>query len=124
MSKETEITGKIIGAAIEVHSHLGPGLLESVYEECLIREIALQNLSFTRQVNLPIEYKGVKLENPLRLDLLVENKVIVEIKAVESILPIHRSQILTYMKLAKIDVGLLINFNTKKLTDGIERFVI
>jgi GxxExxY protein len=124
MLKEKDITEKIIGAAIEVHNQMGPGLMESVYEECLIREMSLRGLKFARQVNMPINYKGVKLENSLRLDLLVENKVIIELKSIETILPVHRSQILTYMKLTNVDVGLLINFNVAKLTNGIERFVI
>jgi len=124
MFKEKELTQKIIGTAIEVHKQMGPGLLESVYEECLLRELDLQEISFLRQVSLPIEYKGIKLESSLKLDLLIENKVIVELKAVDSILPIHQAQILSYMKLAKKRVGLLINFNITKLTDGIERFVL
>ena len=124
MFKEKELTQKIIGTAIEVHKQMGPGLLKSVYEECLLRELDLQEISFLRQVSLPIEYKGIKLESSLKLDLLIENKVIVELKAVDSILPIYQAQILSYMKLAKKRVGLLINFNITKLTDGIERFVL
>lgn len=122
--KHRDLTGKIIGAAIEVHKNIGPGLLESIYEECLTRELALQGINFKRQLSLPIEYKGLKLKTNLRIDILVEDKVIVEIKAVEKIHPIHKAQILSYMKLAGKDVGLLINFNVEKLIDGIERFVL
>lgn len=106
-----ELTKIIIGASIEVHRTLGPGLLESVYEECLCRELSLQNISFERQRAIPLEYKGVKLECGYRLDLLVENKVVVEIKSVETLLPINEAQVLTYLKLGGWQVALLINFN-------------
>lgn len=106
-----EITYKIIGCAIEVHKYLGPGLLESVYEKCLVRELTLKNMEFKTQLWLPIEYKGLELDTHLRLDLLVEDLVLVEIKAIDGILPIHEAQVLTYMKLMKKPKGVLINFN-------------
>lgn len=120
---EGELTRSIVGAAIEVHKHLGPGLLESTYEECLCRELELRNITFERQKPLPLEYKGVKLDCGYRLDLLVESRVIVEIKSVETLAPIHEAQILTYLRLALVKVGLLINFNVPVLKDGIKRFV-
>jgi len=119
-----DLTRKIIGAAIEVHRNIGPGLMESVYEECLMRELATNDIAFRRQVSFPIEYKGVKLKTNLRIDFIVEEKVILEIKAIEKILPIHKAQILSYMKLAKKNIGLLINFNSPELIDGLERFVL
>jgi len=121
--QENEISGKIIGAAIEVHKHLGPGLLESAYEECLCRELDLRGIDFKRQVPLPLNYKGLKLDCGYRLDLLVEDKVIVELKTVEAIAPIHEAQILTYLKLRDIRLGLIINFNVPLLMDGIRRIV-
>ena len=119
-----ELTEQIIGAAIEVHRHLGPGLLESAYEQCLCRELTLRNISFQRQLPLPVEYKGVKLDCGYRIDLLVAGDLIVEIKSVETLLPIHQAQILTYMRLARIPIGLPINFNVTKLQGGIKRFVL
>ena len=121
--QENEISGKIIGAAIEVHKHLGPGLLESAYEECLCRELDLRGIDFKRQVPLPLSYKGLKLDCGYRLDLLVEDKVIVELKTVEAIAPIHEAQILTYLKLRDIRLGLIINFNVPLLVEGIRRLV-
>jgi len=121
--QENEISGKIIGAAIEVHKHLGPGLLESAYEECLCRELDLRGIDFKRQVPLPLKYKGLKLDCGYRLDLLVEDKVIVELKTVEAIAPIHEAQILTYLKLRDIRLGLIINFNVPLLVEGIRRLV-
>ncbi len=121
--QENEISGKIIGAAIEVHKHLGPGLLESAYEECLCRELDLRGIDFKRQVPLPLKYKGLKLDCGYRLDLLVEDKVIVELKTVEAIAPIHEAQILTYLKLRDIRLGLIINFNVPLLVKGIRRLV-
>ncbi|MDD2891174.1 MAG: GxxExxY protein [bacterium] len=123
MIKENEASNKIIGLAIEIHKTLGPGLLESTYEECFCRELTLNKLSFERQIPLPVEYKGIRLDCGYRLDLVVENCVIVELKSIEAILPIHRAQLLTYLKLTEIKVGLLINFNVPILKDGIKRIV-
>lgn len=117
------ITEQIIGAAMEVHRALGPGLLESAYEQCLARELALRSIRFERQIALPIEYKGLKLDCGYRLDLLVENSVVVEIKAIEKILPIHEAELLTYLKMGGWTVGLLLNFNVPVLRDGTRRMV-
>ena len=119
-----QVTEEIIGAAIEVHRHVGPGLLESSYETCLSRELALREIPFERQKQLPLEYKGLNLDCGYRLDLLVAEQVVVEIKAVESILPIHEAQLLTYLKLGEWKVGLLINFNVTVLKRGIRRRVL
>jgi GxxExxY protein len=119
-----ELTRAIIGAAIEVHRSLGPGLLESAYEECLCRELELQGIAFERQKPLPLEYKGLKLECGYRVDLVVDGTVVVEIKSVEALLPIHEAQLLTYMKLGGWKVGLLINFNVPVLKQGIRRLVL
>ena len=113
-----DLTGTIIGAAIEVHRVLGPGLLESAYEECLCRELVLKGLRFKRQYPVPLEYKGVLLDKGYQLDLLVENFCVVEIKAVDAIHPIHEVQMLTYMRLGAWKVGLLFNFNVEVLKDG------
>jgi GxxExxY protein len=121
--QENEISGKIIGAAIEVHKHLGPGLLESAYEECLCCEMALRGIKFERQLPLPLNYKGVDLDCGYRLDLLVEDKVIVELKSVETLEPIHEAQMLTYLKLRNAWLGLIINFNVIMLKDGVRRLV-
>jgi GxxExxY protein len=120
----SELTGEIIGAAVEVHRHLGPGLLESVYEECLCRELKLRGVVVERQKPLPLAYKGISLDCGYRLDLLVEGRIIVEIKAVDMLAPIHEPQLLTYIRLAKMKVGLLINFNVAALRNGIKRFVL
>jgi GxxExxY protein len=117
-------TSPILGAAIEVHRHLGPGLLESAYEECLCHELHLRGLIFQRQVVLPVEYKGLKLDCGYKIDVLVEDEVILELKAVEKLLPIHQAQLLTYLKLAHKRVGLLVNFNVPLLTEGIIRRVL
>ncbi len=119
-----EITEKIIGAAINVHKHLGPGLLESVYEECLCRELALQEIPFQRQLSLPLEYRGLRLESGYRVDMLVAGEVVVEVKAVDKMLPLHEAQLLTYLRLGDWKVGLLINFNVAQLTQGIRRMVL
>ncbi|HHT9138519.1 MAG TPA: GxxExxY protein [Candidatus Wunengus sp. YC60] len=119
-----ELTQTIIGAAIEVHRALGPGLLESAYEECLCKELTLRQIPFERQRPLPMEYKGLKLECGYRLDLLVADMVVLEVKAVEAIVPIHEAQLLTYMKLGGWKVGLLINFNVPVLKQGVRRFVL
>jgi GxxExxY protein len=118
-----EITHAVIGAAMEVHKLLGPGLLESAYEECLAREMALRRITFERQKPVPVVYKDVKLECGYRLDFLVERQVVVELKAIDSIAPIHEAVILTYLKLSSMRFGLLINFNVAVLKDGIRRFV-
>ncbi|OQA87119.1 MAG: hypothetical protein BWY27_01080 [Bacteroidetes bacterium ADurb.Bin234] len=120
---EDEITKQIIGCAIEVHKKLGPGLLESVYEECLQYELLQRNLLVKRQLTLPVVYKDIRMETGYRLDLIVENKVIIEIKSVGAINDVHKAQILTYLKLMGCKVGILINFNVYKLTDGICRLV-
>jgi len=119
-----EITEKIIGAAIEVHKTIGPGLLESAYEECLAYELRLCKLDFERQVALPVTYKGVRLDCGYRLDFLVEKAVVLELKAVETVEPIHEAQVLTYLKLGGWTVGLLINFNVPVLKHGIKRIVL
>jgi len=119
-----ELSGEVIGCAIEVHKRLGPGLLESAYERCLSYELTAAGLRHETQKELPINYKGLKLDNGYRIDMLVENSVIVELKNVEKVLPVHEAQILTYMRLAGIKTGLLINFNVKKVKDGIRRFVL
>ncbi len=119
-----QLSNKIIGYAIEVHRVLGPGLLESAYEQCLAKELTLANISFKIQHPLPMEYKGINLEVGYRVDLLVEDKLIIELKSVEQFLAIHEAQILTYMKLSKIKVGLLINFNVSQLKLGLKRFVL
>ena len=117
------ITDQIIGAAIEVHRVLGPGLLESVYEECLAFELDQRGLKYRRQVPLPVVYKDFRLDCGYRLDLLVEEEVVVELKTVEGLEPIHEAQLLTYLKLGGWQVGLLINFNVCVLKDGIKRMV-
>ena len=118
-----DLTGEVIGAAIEVHKALGPGLLESIYEECICIELDSKEIAYERQKIVPIEYKGVGLDSAYRLDLLVANKLIVELKACENIEPIHEAQLLTYLKLTGNKVGLLINFNVAVLKDGIKRLV-
>lgn len=119
---DNSITGAIIGAAIEVHRLLGPGLLESAYEECLARELALQGLRVDRQRPVPVVYKDVKLDCGYRIDIVVEGRVVVELKAVESLAPIHEAVMLTYLRLSGFRLGLLINFNVMVLKDGIRRF--
>ncbi len=116
------LTGKIIACAIEVHRLLGPGLLESAYQQCLAHELHLQGIEFRVQYPLTVLYKGIQIDCGYRLDLLVEQEVVVELKSVEELAPIHQAQILTYMKLAEVDTGLLINFNETKLRHGIKRF--
>jgi len=117
-------TSPIIGAAIEVHRQLGPGLLESAYEECLCHELHLLGLAFERQVDLPVSYKGLRLDCGYKIDLIVEREVILELKSVEKLLPVHEAQLLTYLKLSGKHVGLLINFNVPRLTQGIVRRVL
>jgi len=121
--KNEEITEKIIAAAIEVHRNLGPGLLESAYEECLCREFTQAGLLFERQREMPIIYKGIVVACTYKPDLIVAGEVIVELKAVEAILKVHEAQTLTYMKLSGLSVGLILNFNVAMMRDGIRRFV-
>ena len=113
-----ELTERVIGAAIEVHRALGPGLLESAYEECLCHELHLRGISFNRQLALPVQYKGVKLDCGYRIDLVVEESLILELKCVEHVLPVHEAQLLTYLKLTGKRVGLILNFNVSVLTRG------
>jgi GxxExxY protein len=124
MDPYAQLTHNIIGAAMEVHRALGPGLLESAYEECLCHELGLRDLKFQRQIALPILYKGVKLECGYRIDLIVAEQVLLELKAVERTLPIHEAQLLTYLRLTGIKLGLLINFNVPILKQGIVRRVL
>jgi len=118
------IAHKIVGAALEVHRALGPGLLESVYEECLAHEIRKHGLSVGRQLQVPIVYDGIRFDAGFKVDLLVDKKVIVELKGVEKVLPVHKAQVLTYLKLANCRLGLLINFNVPLIKDGISRIVL
>ena len=116
-----QLTGEVINAAIEVHKTLGPGLLESIYEECLCHEVGLRKIPYERQKELPIEYKGIKLNANFRLDVLVNKQLILEIKSCDTLLPIHEAQLLTYLKLTGLKIGLLINFNVPMLKDGVKR---
>jgi GxxExxY protein len=118
-----KLSSEIIGAAIEVHRSLGPGLLESAYEECLTHELSLRELSVKRQVPMPVVYKGKKLDCGYRLDMIVENAIILELKSCEKIEPIHKAQLLTYLKLSAFKLGLLLNFNVSVMKDGIVRIV-
>lgn len=118
------LTESVIGAAIEVHKDKGPGLLESIYEWCLLRELDLRGIRTVSQKAVVIEYKGAKREEPLRFDVLVENCLLVEAKAVDRILPIYKAQLLSYMKLLNIPLGLLINFNVERLVDGVSRLIL
>jgi GxxExxY protein len=118
-----QLTEMIIGAAIEVHRQTRPGLMESVYEECLCYELSQLGLAFQRQVHLPVSYKGIKLDCGFKMDLLVEDAVVVELKTVDQLLPVHSAQLLTYLKLSGKKVGLLINFNEPILTKGLKRLV-
>jgi GxxExxY protein len=120
---DVELTRRIIGAAIEVHRQLGPGLLESAYEECLSRELSLRGIGFERQKPVPVVYKSVKLECGYRIDLLVEGRIVVELKSIEQIGPIHEAVVLTYLKLSRTTTGLLINFHVPVLKDGIRRYI-
>jgi GxxExxY protein len=122
-SRLNHLTEQIIGAAIEVHRNTGPGLMESVYEECLCYELSQLGLRFQRQVHLPVSYKGVKLDCGFKMDLLVEDPVVLELKTVDQLLPVHSAQLLTYLKLSGKKVGLLVNFNEPVLTKGLKRLV-
>jgi GxxExxY protein len=117
-------TEQVISAAIEVHRHKGPGLLEEIYEKCLMREFELRGMSAINQVRVPVEYKGVTFDQELRLDAIIDRCLIVEIKAVECVLPVHKAQLLSYMKLMDVPVGLLINFHARLLRDGLSRMVL
>ena len=119
-----EITREVIGAAIEVHRHLGPGLLESAYHECLARELIVRGVPFQRERPLPLEYKGIRLECGYRIDLLIAGLVVVEVKSIDGIAPVHEAQLLTYLRLGGWHVGLLINFNVVVLKNGICRRVL
>jgi GxxExxY protein len=119
-----EVSGRVVDAAMKVHTALGPGLLESAYEGCLLRELRKQGLHVANQVGLPVVYDGVQIDVGYRIDLLVEDRVIVELKAVEALAPIHEAQLITYLKLSGQKVGLLINFNVLHLKDGIKRRVM
>ena len=122
--KASKLTESIIGAAIEVHRDKGPGLIESIYEWCFMRELELRHLAATNQKVVQISYKGFTKDEPLRFDLLVEDCLLIETKSVEHILPIHKAQLLSYMKLLNVPLGLLINFNVTKLVDGISRLIL
>ena len=118
-----KLSNRVIGCALEVHKHLGPGLLESTYEQCFAHELRTAGIPFALQYPLPVEYKGIKLDCGYRVDLLIDNTIIVELKSADKILPIHEAQLLTYMKLSDITIGLLMNFNVKYMKDGIKRMV-
>jgi len=118
---ERELTEKVIGCAIEVHRVLGPGLLESTYQQCLAHELKVSSIPFQLEALLPVDYKGVKLDCGYRLDFLVDGRLILELKAVDEVSGLHQAQLMTYMRLAKVPVGLLINFNVTRLVDGIRR---
>lgn len=119
-----ELSNKVLGCALEAHRELGPGLLESAYEQCLAYELNRAKVPFKLQVELPVEYRQIKLDCGYRIDVLVDDRLIVELKSLDQLLRIHEAQILTYMKLAKVKVGLLINFNVEVLRKGIKRFVL
>ena len=119
-----DLTDKIIGCAIEVHRTLGQGLLESAYQQCLFYELREQGIWVEKEICLPITYKEIKIDHGYRIDLLVENKIVIELKTVEKFTDVHSAQILTYMRLGEYSTGLLINFNTKLLKDGLKRFII
>jgi GxxExxY protein len=116
-----KLTGQVIGAAIEVHKALGPGLLENIYEECLCIELGIRNIPYERQKEIDIKYKDINLDSKYRIDILVNESVILELKACDELLPIHEAQLLTYLKLTGLEVGLLVNFNVPVLKDGIKR---
>jgi len=120
----TSLTAKCIGAAIEVHRELGPGLMESYYERCLVHELQLQGLSCQQQKRVALTYKGLAIDEPLRFDVLVEDCLLIECKAVENLLPIHKAQVMTYLKLLKVPLGLLINFHEPLLKNGIHRLIL
>lgn len=120
----SELSNKVIGCAIEVHSFLGPGLLETTYEQCLAHELKINRINFRLQHPIPVVYKGIRLDCGYRADVLVENEIILELKSVEKLAGIHEAQLLSYMKLADIHQGFLINFNVKRLKDGLRSFIL
>jgi len=120
---ENEVGDAIIAAAMKVHSALGPGLLESAYEFCLAHELTRKELAISRQVSIPIRYEGLTIENGYRIDLLVDRRVVVELKAIEALLPVHRAQLLSYLRLGGFKLGYLLNFNVRHMRDGIARVV-
>ncbi|MCA9105882.1 MAG: GxxExxY protein [Planctomycetales bacterium] len=122
--EQEEITGRVIGCAIEVHRQLGPGLLESAYEKCLAFELRENGIQFQRQLPMPVEYKETRLECGYRIDFLIEEKLIVELKSAKQLIGLDEAQLLTYMKLAKVKLGLLMNFNETRLKSGIRRFIL
>lgn len=122
--QDEALTQQVIAAALEVHKQLGPGLLESAYETCLAHELSLRKISFEKQKRLPVVYKGVALDCGYRMDLVVENRVVIELKCVEKLLPVHETQLLTYLRLANLPVGLLFNFYSARLMDGFRRMVL
>jgi len=124
LSHESGLGERVIGLSIDVHRHLGPGLLESAYEECLCFELKQTGIGYQRQVALPIVYKDVRLDCGYRMDIVVRNELIIEIKAVDRILPVHEAQMLTYLRLSHLRAGLLLNFNNVVLKDGLRRFVL
>ena len=124
MEDINQLTYQIIGCAYEVHKTLGPGLLESTYETCLCYELEKAGIKYEKQKELIINYKGVRLDNGYRIDILVENNIVIELKSVEALLPVHTAQIMTYIKLSKKRIGLLINFNVTNLQNGIHRYII
>ena len=119
-----DLSGKIRGAAMEVHRELGPGLLESAYEECLCYELTQRGIPFQRQLPLPVTYKGIHLNCDYKIDILVDHKILLELKSVDVLIPIHEAQLITYLKLSGCKLGLLMNFNGPMLKDGIKRFVL
>ncbi len=119
-----KLSEQVIGCALDVHRHLGPGLLESTYEQCLAHELSLNRISFKLQHPLPVHYKGITLNCGYRVDILVEDVLVIELKSVEEITAVHEAQLLTYMKLSQVQIGLLINFNVRLLRNGIRRFVL
>jgi GxxExxY protein len=121
MKESDPLSEQVIGACIEVHRHLGPGLLESIYEECLCHELTLRGIAYARQVEVPLHYKGVLLDSSFRLDLVVERRLALELKSVDLLLPVHSAQLLTYLRLTAMPVGLLVNFNVALLTKGLRR---
>jgi len=123
-NRADELSREAIGAAVEVHREKGPGLIESIYEKCLMRELSLRNLVFVSQQLVKIEYKGITFEEPLRFDILIEGCLLLELKCIQDTLPIHKAQLLSYMKLLNVPIGLILNFHELKLTDGVVRMIL
>jgi GxxExxY protein len=121
--KPNELSHEVIGAAVQVHNHFGPGLLESIYEEALVVELRLRAIGVQRQVEVPLRYKDMELEARLRVDLIVGGQLIVEVKSAEKVLPVHRAQLLSYLRLTGLHLGLLVNFNANRLLEGVQRVV-